>query len=507
MVQFDFNDLFIFDLANNHQGDLEHGLNVIKAIGKICREKQIRGAFKFQFRQLDTFIHPDYKGKNDVPHIPRFMSTALSISDYKTLTEEVKKQEMITMCTPFDEESVSVIIDLDIDIIKVASCSATDKPLLEVISNSNRPAVISTGGLNMNQIDWLVSFLNSNLVNFALMHCIAIYPTPNNMLKLNQIDLLKERFPDIPIGFSTHEEPDNLSNIKIAYSKGARLFERHVGIENDKYKLNKYSSTPEQISKWIESYKLTKEACGGEERAPASPDELKSLQSLKRGVYAKNKIKKGNTINRKDVFFAMPLQENQMNSGEWQEGLIANNDYAVNEPINNKIIKYHPKKDELVFQIMLQVKGMLNKARIFVNKDSSIEISHHYGLDKFREFGTVLIDCINRAYCKKLIVQLPRQKHPYHYHEKKEETFQLLYGDLEMEVDGNKYKLKPGDICLVKPKQWHKFHTLDGAVVEEVSTTHYNDDSFYEDPKIHNLKREDRKMNVSSWAKAFKWRI
>jgi hypothetical protein len=29
---FDFTDLFVFDMANNHQGSVEHGLKVIKGI-------------------------------------------------------------------------------------------------------------------------------------------------------------------------------------------------------------------------------------------------------------------------------------------------------------------------------------------------------------------------------------------------------------------------------------------------------------------------------------------
>ena len=80
----------------------------------------------------------------------------------------------------------------------------------------------------------------------------------------------------------------------------------------------------------------------------------------------------------------------------------------------------------------------------------------------------------------------------------KEETFQLLYGDLEVEVEGHKNILRPGDTLLVKPGQWHKFATLDGAIFEEVSTTHRNDDSFYEDPTIKEMKQEDRKTCLSA---------
>ena len=142
---------------------------------------------------------------------------------------------------------------------------------------------------------------------------------------------------------------------------------------------------------------------------------------------------------------------------------------------------------------------MLNKARIQIGRNSSIELSHHYGLDRIREFGAIIVDVINRQYCKKLIIQLPRQKHPYHFHKVKEETFQLLYGDMEVELEGKQIKVQPGDTVLVEPGTWHKFHTLGGAIFEEVSTTHYNNDSYYEDERIARLPREIRKTVIPNW--------
>ena len=372
MHDFDFNGLFTYDMANNHQGDLEHALNIIQALGDVNRKAGVRGALKFQFRQLDTFIHPDYKKRKDVNHIPRFMETALTTQQYETLTEAVTKNGMLTMCTPFDEESLDVILDLDIKIIKVASCSANDRPLLERITQVNKPVVVSTAGLSMDKIDGLVSFLESKNMHFALMHCVAIYPTPNNKLALNQIDLLKERFPHVPVGFSTHEDPDNYVAIQIAYAKGASLFERHVGMETEKHQLNRYSSRPEQIAKWIEAYKQAVEACGGTHRSPASPEEIASLHSLMRGVFAREGISKGDSLNRDKVYFAMPLHEGQLVSGDWFDGVEADKDYAPNEPVSETVANSPLPPEEIIYRIMLQVKGMLNKARIPMGKDSSI---------------------------------------------------------------------------------------------------------------------------------------
>ena len=70
-----FDELFIFEMANSHQGDVEHGKDIIRAMGRIARKYNIKAAVKLQYRNLDNFIHPDYVGRTDVKHIPRFLCT------------------------------------------------------------------------------------------------------------------------------------------------------------------------------------------------------------------------------------------------------------------------------------------------------------------------------------------------------------------------------------------------------------------------------------------------
>ncbi|MBI2718307.1 MAG: N-acetylneuraminate synthase family protein [Rhizobiales bacterium] len=503
---FDFENLFVYDLANNHQGDLDHARRIVGEVGRVNREAKVKGALKFQFRQLDSFIHPDFKGRSDHKYVKRFSETRLETKAFAELANHVRAQGLLTMCTPFDEESVDVICDMGLDIIKIASCSADDRPLLEKVARVNKPVVVSTAGLRTDEIDWLVNFLETERVDFALMHCVALYPTPDDKLQLNQIAGLCERYRNVPIGWSTHEDQNNTSAVQIAYALGARLFERHVGLATEKYKLNAYSSTPEQLERWIAAFHGARAMIGNEERSPTSPAERQTLVELKRGTYARRALAKGETVQRADVFFAMPVQEGQLISGQWRPGLVADRDYAANAPLDSGLGGQGLTNEQLVYQIMLQVRGMLSKANIHINEDSAIEISHHYGLRRFREFGAVIVTCINRAYAKKLVIQLPRQKHPYHFHNQKEETFQLLDGDLEIVKDGAKTKLRPGDTFLVEPSQWHKFATLEGCIFEEVSTTHFNNDSFYEDPAIARMTRDDRKTKVDNWLAYFRTR-
>ena len=88
-----------------------------------------------------------------------------------------------------------------------------------------------------------------------------------------------------------------------------------------------------------------------------------------------------------------------------------------------------------------------------------------------------------------------------HFHPLKEETFQVLHGDLTVNVDGHTRTLIPGEVCLVMPGVWHSFWTEKGCVFEEVSTTHFNTDSVYKDAKINKLPRHERKTEVDHWGR------
>lgn len=302
-TNFDFKGLFIYDLANNHEGSIEHGLEIIKGIGEVSKRHGVRGVFKFQFRHIDTLIHPDYMDNKEIKHIPRFVATRLSDEKHQILTDEVRKNGMITCATPFDERSLELINKLEIEIIKVPSCSATDWPLLDAIRRQNKPVIVSTAGLSISDIDKIVSFLNDYDVEFAIMHCVAIYPTPFEKLNLNQISLLNRRYPDITIGYSTHEPPEYIEGIQTANALGARLFERHVDVIAEGFKKNLYSSSPDQVNTWLEAYKRSLTAVGHENRPPADRAEVTSLNSLKRGVYTTQKITKGSKLDRTNVFF------------------------------------------------------------------------------------------------------------------------------------------------------------------------------------------------------------
>ena len=494
-----FHNLFIFEMANNHMGSLNHGLRMVHEFAEVKKKYDYNFAFKFQFRNLDTFIHPNYKNRMDLKYVKRFSETNLSLREFEILKSELKKNGFISICTGFDEKSIDLIEKMDFDIIKIGSCSFTDWPLLERIALTDKPIIASTGGTPLNNIDNVVSFFQHRNKKLAIMHCVGEYPTKVEHLQLNQIDLLIKRYPDIAVGYSTHEDPNNIDSIKIAIAKGAKIFEKHVAVETDEFPKNAYSATPNQITQWLKSANLAFEMCGViNERAEFSKKELADLRQFKRGVFASQKINKGSVIDSSSVFYAFPNQDNQLLANDMSRytEYIAKSDININESILSSSVEKIEKREQ-VYSIVQKVKGLLKEANVVFPGKANLEISHHYGLDRFYEYGITMITVVNREYCKKLIIMLPGQKHPEQFHSKKEETFVVLYGKIQLTLDGKEVEYNIGDVVTVKPGVRHAFSAKAGTIIEEISSTHYVDDSYYTDELI--MQNKQRKTLLSHW--------
>jgi len=492
--------LFIFEMANNHMGDVSHGLRVIREFAKTKESyKEFDFAFKFQFRNIDTFIHPDYKDRMDLKYVKRFSETRLTNEDFLTLKTEAEKLGFIPVCTGFDEDSVSLIEEMEFPVIKIASCSFTDWPLLNKIAETNMPIIASTAGSTIEEIDNVVAFFTNRKKDLTIMHCVGEYPTETTNLQLNQIALLKDRYPGIKIGYSTHEDPNNPHIIPLAIAKGAEVFEKHVAVETEQYAKNAYSATPEQVEKWLQSARFAVQVSGDVENRPAASEkELSDLRRFKRGVFAKRSIKKGEVVSREGVFYAFPCQEGQILANDMSKytQFTADRDFNTNEAIQLSETTTKNLREE-IYSIVQNVKTFLKDSNVVIPDTAALEISHHYGLENFYETGITMVTVVNREYCKKLIIVLPSQSHPEQYHRKKEETFVVLHGDVELYLNEELHSLKKGDVITIEPGVNHRFTTTNGCVIEEVSSTHYVDDSFYTDLSIH--QNRDRKTFVTHW--------
>ena len=481
-------------MANNHMGSVEHGKLLIKTFGELAKEYGINAGMKLQFRNLPTFIHSDFKD-SDLKYVKRFNETALTESDFRELVECMEENNLKTVVTPFDNDSIPMIEKLGIEVVKIASCSIDDWPLLEEVSEINKKIIISTAGADIDTLRKVYRLFKDKGRDFAFMHCVGEYPTPTEHANLHRINVLQQEFPDIQIGFSTHESPSEKSLVPLAMAMGCDIIEKHVAIENFEkgWSANAYSVGPLYIDALFQEINKTQKAMYG-----YSDNQLDALASLKRGVYLKHDLPVGHVLTPQDVYYAMPVQDGQLNASNYDE-IMGSETNGMNLTQDTPLMKTDiiaSYRKVIIDDVRKQVLDLLEAANVTITPSDKVDISCHYGLEKFPEVGCLLIDKINREYCKKIIVQLPNQKHPVHHHIKKEEAFELLYGDCTLNLNGKDIVLEAGKPVLIARGVKHSFSSQNGCVVEEVSTTHHLNDSKYEDLTINTLEPSDRKVTI-----------
>ena len=498
----------VFEIANNHQGSIEHFQDILHSIhAKIDSFKDIyQFVFKFQFRDLDSFINPNIKPESN-KHISRFRGTRLSKDQFEKCFKLIRNTDSAykIMVTPFDEISIASAKELGVDYLKIASCSSNEWSLLEESVKYFDNVTVSTGGKNINEVDSIYSFMINRGLTPNILHCCAIYPAPEADINLSTISKFKKRYPKATIGYSGHESPSDHTISCYAQLLGARIFERHVGLPNSSkdIKLNDYSLNPQQVEDWLTALSRSKNILGAPKNSTYNNEvEINSMNSLQRGVLLKHKVDKGKTLSSEDCKFAFPLLEGQVSVSEFTS---INNTFTAHKNLEagSELMRGDIQKNISVHSILEDyvhtIRGILNEGGTNLSEKYALEISHHYGLENIKQTGCCIVNIVNRSYCKKFIVMSAGQNHPAQYHEIKEETFRIVYGELELTINDKSTRLYEGDECLVRSRDIHSFRAITDCIIEELSTISIPADSYYLDPKINELSRDQRKTFRTSY--------
>ena len=247
------------------------------------------------------------------------------------LREECRNYNVKFMSTPFDEPSLDLLVDKDVDILKVASFDVGNTPFLERIASKKIPTVLSIGGGQSDQIASSVKVFEDYGTELSVLHCVSEYPCEFNRLGLNNIKKLKSSFPDHTIGLSDHF--NGILSGPVAYLQGARVFEKHVTL-NRAWKGSDHSFALEAsgFRKFVRDINRVKGMF-----TEKSKDELGKepvFQKLGKSLVAYCDIKKGEAITRdklsgkifKQTYIPVRQAENLI-------GKIASNDIKKDDPL------------------------------------------------------------------------------------------------------------------------------------------------------------------------------
>ena len=226
---FDSTEPFVIaEVGQNHQGDLDTAREFIRVFAFEGAD-----AVKFQTRNnlylfsQDAYNAP-YTSENAFADTYGEHRERLELRPewLPILKEDCTKHGVKFMSTPFDEPSLDILKQIDVDILKIASFDLGNLPFIHRIASIGKPVVMSVGGGKIDQIRSSVEVLLSEHNKVAILHCVSEYPCEYNRLGLDNIQVLLREFPQCVIGSSDHFN-GTLSG-PVAYLRGARVFEKHV---------------------------------------------------------------------------------------------------------------------------------------------------------------------------------------------------------------------------------------------------------------------------------------
>ena len=218
----------IGEIGINHNGSLETAKRLIDgAVFAGC------DAGKFQKRTPELCVPYDqWTIERDTPwgrmtYIDYKHRIEFGRAEFAEINRYCRERGILWFASCWDEPSVDFIEQFNPPLYKAASASLTDLPLLRKMQATGKPLMLSSGMSQMVEIETAVTHLNPH--NLLLAHSTSAYPCPVEQLNLRMILTLKERYPDIPIGYSGHEV--GLAPTWAAVALGATFVERHITLD------------------------------------------------------------------------------------------------------------------------------------------------------------------------------------------------------------------------------------------------------------------------------------
>ena len=218
----------IGEIGINHNGDVEIAKKIIAGAKHAGVD-----AVKFQKRTPEICVHKDqWNIERDTPwgrmtYIDYRYKVEFNEEQYTEIDRYCKEIGITWFASCWDEPAVDFIEKFDPPLYKTASASLTDFSLLEKVNKLNKPVIMSTGMSTMEEIEKAVSEMNKN--NLMIAHATSAYPCKNEELNLKMIETLKNKYSDIPIGYSGHEV--GLAPTWAAVALGACFVERHITLD------------------------------------------------------------------------------------------------------------------------------------------------------------------------------------------------------------------------------------------------------------------------------------
>lgn len=335
----------IAEIGINHNGSMDIAEQLIVESAKAGAD-----AVKFQKRNAESIMIKERINSNPIGYLsssvddistdqPEYGSWSYPDSRVELTKENFIELQRISkdnnvefFASPWDEESLDFLLELDLNILKIPSVEITNYEFLEKFSKTNLPIILSTGTALMEDVNKALEILNKGGSEIIILQCTSAYPSTFSEIDLNVIKTFKDSFDNI-IGYSGHEPGVHIP--VAAVSMGARIIEKHVTLSKEMNGTDHAASIDmSELKEMVNCIRETETAFGSyEKRKFESENPL--INVLGKSLVAIKDIKAGSVIDQSMITAKGPF-----------EGIPASKYYDV---IGKKIVN-DKKADQLLFE-------------------------------------------------------------------------------------------------------------------------------------------------------------
>jgi len=295
----------IAEIENNHNGSLARAkemVDQVKRLGADCAKFQMRHMKEVYRGKSLSRDGEDLGTEYILDLLERF---ELSVEEHRELAEYCQSLDILYMCTPWDNRSVDTLETFGVPAYKVASADLTNLPLLDHLSKTNKPLILSTGMSTSAEIEVTASFLAKRGVDFVLLHCNSTYPAPFHDINLKWLAELKKIHP--VVGYSGHERGIAVSIAAVAL--GATVVERHYTLDRNMEGPDHAASLEfSEFQALVQGIRQVEEAVGHGGERQVSQGEMINRENLAKSLVAAVDLKKGTIITPEHIKVLSPGQ-------------------------------------------------------------------------------------------------------------------------------------------------------------------------------------------------------
>ena len=216
--------LVIAEIGINHGGSLDVAKAMVSAAHRAGCEM-----VKHQTHFVEDEMTDEAKGifppNADVSIWEVMARCALSKDDEIALKKHAEDLGLIYISTPFSRAAADFLNDIGVPGFKIGSGEANHVPLIRHIASFGKPVILSTGMQTIDSLRPSVQALDDAGIDYALLECTNLYPSPPEIVSLQGITELRNAFPRAVIGFSDHSIGPEMALSAVAL--GACILERH----------------------------------------------------------------------------------------------------------------------------------------------------------------------------------------------------------------------------------------------------------------------------------------